>query len=118
MEKLHNGLHDVDNISEGGSMANDLNDAGELNNGRYNRSSFDGVRSSLNSGAIVHKEAHHNGQIFNAESGDYVSEHVTHLIFLALAHTYCIKYQNFFFWILPFLFIYCAFLHDSCYSYL
>ncbi|TVU01800.1 hypothetical protein EJB05_52737, partial [Eragrostis curvula] len=71
VEKLHNGHSDVDNASEAGSMANDLNDAGELNNGRCNRSSFDGIRSSLNSSAILHKESHQNGQIFHAENGDY-----------------------------------------------
>ncbi|KAL5660247.1 hypothetical protein ACJX0J_027372, partial [Zea mays] len=45
VEKLHGGHNDVDNTSEGGSMANDLNDAGDINNGRSNRSSFDGIHS-------------------------------------------------------------------------
>ncbi|KXG39465.1 guanine nucleotide exchange factor SPIKE 1 [Sorghum bicolor] len=70
VEKLHNGRNDVDNASEGGSMANDLNDAGDINNGRSNRSSFDGIRSSVNSIAIGQKDAHHNGHISNAENGD------------------------------------------------
>jgi dedicator of cytokinesis protein 6/7/8 len=91
VEKLHNGHHDVDNISEGGSMTNDLNDTGELNNGRYNRSSFDGIPNSLNSGAVVHKDIHHNGHTFNAENGDYVSERVPHQITF-LARAYCIQY--------------------------
>lgn len=73
MEKLHDGHNDVDNVSEGGSMANDLNDAGDLSNGRWNRSSFDGTRSSVNSSAGAQKGAHHNGKISNAESGDNVS---------------------------------------------
>lgn len=73
VEKLHHGHNDVDNASEGGSMANDLNDAGDLNNGRSNRSSFDGIRSSVNSSAIAQKDAHHNGHISNAENGDSVS---------------------------------------------
>nr|CAB3500949.1 unnamed protein product [Digitaria exilis] len=70
VEKLHDGHNDVDNVSEGGSMANDLNDAGDLSNGRWNRSSFDGTRSSVNSSAGAQKGAHHNGKISNAESGD------------------------------------------------
>ncbi|XP_015631338.1 guanine nucleotide exchange factor SPIKE 1 [Oryza sativa Japonica Group] len=70
VEKLHNGHNDMDNISEGGSMANDLNDAGELNNGRYNRSSFDGIHGSLNSSAVAQKDAHQNGQASNTESGE------------------------------------------------
>jgi hypothetical protein len=73
VEKLHDGRNDVDNASEGGSMANDLNDAGDINNGRSNRSSFDGIRSSVNSIAIGKKDAHHNGHISNAENGDIVS---------------------------------------------
>lgn len=70
VEKLHDGRNDVDNASEGGSMANDLNDAGDINNGRSNRSSFDVIRSSVNSIAIGKKDAHHNGHISNAENGD------------------------------------------------
>ncbi|KAG8063521.1 hypothetical protein GUJ93_ZPchr0003g18496 [Zizania palustris] len=70
VEKLHNGHYDMDNNSEGGSMANDLNDAGELNNGRYNRSSFDGIHGSLNSSTIIQKDAHQNGQASNTESGE------------------------------------------------
>uniref|UniRef100_A0A804R7H1 Guanine nucleotide exchange factor SPIKE 1 n=1 Tax=Zea mays TaxID=4577 RepID=A0A804R7H1_MAIZE len=70
VEKLHGGHNDVDNTSEGGSMANDLNDAGDINNGRSNRSSFDGIHSFVNSIAIAQKDAHHNGIISNAENGD------------------------------------------------
>ena len=73
VEKLHDGHNDVDNASEGGSMANNLNDAGDINNGRSNRSSFDGIRSSVNSISIGKKDAHHNGHISNAENGDIVS---------------------------------------------
>ena len=73
VEKLHDGHNDVYNASEGGSMANNLNDAGDINNGRSNRSSFDGIRSSVNSIAIGKKDAHHNGHISNAENGDIVS---------------------------------------------
>jgi dedicator of cytokinesis protein 6/7/8 len=53
VEKLHDGHNDVDNTSEGGSMANDLNDAGDINNGRSNRSSFDGIHSFVNSISIA-----------------------------------------------------------------
>ncbi|KAL5647921.1 hypothetical protein ACJX0J_042276, partial [Zea mays] len=70
VEKLHGGHNDVDNTSEGGSMANDLNDAGDINNGRSNISSFDGIQSFVNSIAIAQKDAHHNGIITNAENGD------------------------------------------------
>ncbi|ONM35965.1 Guanine nucleotide exchange factor SPIKE 1, partial [Zea mays] len=70
VEKLHGGHNDVDNTSEGGSMANDLNDAGDINNGRSNRSCFDGIHSFMNSIAIAQKDAHHNGIISNAENGD------------------------------------------------
>ena len=73
VEKLHEGHNDVDNISEGGSMANDLNDAGDLNNGRCSRSSFDGLRSSLNSSAVAQKYAHHNGKTSRFDNGDNVS---------------------------------------------
>lgn len=73
MEKLHDGHNDVDNVSEGGSMANGLNDAGDLSNGRWNRSSFDGIRSSVNPSAVAQKDAHHNGKISDAENGDNVS---------------------------------------------
>lgn len=73
VEKLHDGRNDVDNASEGGSMANDLNDAGDINNVRSNRSSFDVIHSSVNSIAIGKKDAHHNGHISNAENGDIVS---------------------------------------------
>lgn len=76
VEKIHDGRNDVDNASEGGSMANDLNDAVDANNGRSNRSSFDGIRSSVNSIAIGQKDAHHNGHISNAENGDNVSRWV------------------------------------------
>lgn len=79
VEKLHNGHNDMDNISEGGSMANDLNDAGELNNGRYNRSSFDGIHGSLNSSAVAQKDAHQNGQASNTESGENVTTKMLHL---------------------------------------
>ncbi|ONL97605.1 Guanine nucleotide exchange factor SPIKE 1 [Zea mays] len=51
-------------------MANDLNDAGDINNGRSNRSSFDGIHSSVNSIAIAKKDAHHNGHTSNAENVD------------------------------------------------
>ncbi|ONL97599.1 Guanine nucleotide exchange factor SPIKE 1 [Zea mays] len=70
VEKLHDDHNDVDNASEGGSMANDLNDAGDINNGRSNRSSFDGIHSSVNSIAIAKKDAHHNGHTSNAENVD------------------------------------------------
>lgn len=73
MEKLHDGHHDADNVSEGGSMANDLNDAGDLSNGRCNRSSFDGIRSSVNSSGAAQKDAHHNGKISSCENSDSVS---------------------------------------------
>lgn len=73
VEKLHDGHHDADNVSEGGSMANDLNDAGDLSNGRCNRSSFDGIRSSVNSSGVAQKDAHHNGKISSCENSDSVS---------------------------------------------
>ncbi|XP_039786290.1 guanine nucleotide exchange factor SPIKE 1-like isoform X5 [Panicum virgatum] len=69
VEKLHDGHNDVDNVSEGGSMANDLKD-GDLNNGRCSRSSFDGLRTSLNSSAAAQKYAHHNGKTSSADNGD------------------------------------------------
>lgn len=73
VEKLHGGHNDVDNTFEGRSMANDLNDAGDINNGRSNISSFDRIHSFVNSIAIAQKDAHHNGIISNAENGDNVS---------------------------------------------
>ena len=72
VEKLHDGHNDVDNVSEGGSMANDLKD-GDLNNGRCSRSSFVGLRTSLNSSAAAQKYAHHNGKTSSADNGDNVS---------------------------------------------
>ncbi|KAM0848124.1 hypothetical protein ACQ4PT_054594 [Festuca glaucescens] len=70
VEKLHNDRNDVDNMSEGGIMTNELHDAGELSNGRHSRNNVDGIHSSHCSGATVKKETHQNGQSSNAENGN------------------------------------------------
>uniref|UniRef100_N1QRS9 Dedicator of cytokinesis protein 8 n=1 Tax=Aegilops tauschii TaxID=37682 RepID=N1QRS9_AEGTA len=70
VEKLHNDRNEADTISEGGSITNELHDAGELNNGRHSRNSIDGIHSSLNSSAIVKKDTHQNGQSSNGENGN------------------------------------------------
>ena len=76
VEKLHNDRNDVDTISEGGSMTNELHDAGELSNGRHSRNSVDGIQ---NSSAIVKKDTHLSGQNSNAENVDNVTRRVSHL---------------------------------------
>ena len=78
VEKLHNDRNDADNISEGGSMTNELHDVGELNNGRHSRNSVDGTYSSQNSSAIAKKDTHQNGQSSNAENGDNVTRRAPH----------------------------------------
>lgn len=78
VEKLHNDHNETDTISEGGSITNELHDAGELNNGRHSRNSIDGIHSSLNSSAIVKKDTHQNGQSSNAENGNNVTRRVPH----------------------------------------
>ncbi|KAM0925574.1 hypothetical protein ACQ4PT_004107 [Festuca glaucescens] len=70
VEKLHNDRNDVDNMSEGGIMTNELHDAGELSNGRHSRNNVDGIHSSHCSGATVKKDTHQNGQSSNAENGN------------------------------------------------
>ncbi|KAM0931583.1 hypothetical protein ACQ4PT_000257 [Festuca glaucescens] len=70
VEKLHNDRNDVDNMSEGGIMTNELHDAGELSNGRHSRNNVDGIHSSQSSGATVKKDTHQNGQSSNAENGN------------------------------------------------
>jgi hypothetical protein len=78
VEKLHNDRNDIDNISEGGSMTNELHDASELSNGRHSRNSVDGIRSSQNSSATVKKDTHQNGQSSNAENDENVTRRVLH----------------------------------------
>jgi hypothetical protein len=78
VEKLHNDRNDVDNMSEGGIMTNELHDAGELSNGRHSRNNDDGTHSSHCSGGTVKKETHQNGQSSSAENGNNVTRRVLH----------------------------------------